>query len=486
MTHRLSVVVPAFNEEVRVGELLRLMQASLAPLGDEHEIIVVDDGSTDATAERVAATGATLVIHERNQGKAAAVQTGLAATKGQFVAVLDADLEYFPEDLVPMLHMAESAGIVAVYGSRYLEGENFRPGPLGRLRVLRDQELSSWVANWTLTGLVLGLYGKKITDTLTGLKVYPGDFLRAQRLTSVGFEGDHEITAKLIKANIPVLETPIKYAPRGREEGKKIGPRDGVKAVTTFVGQRFSPSKGDSADISAPYKNTAASPPLMALAGMTSRLLRSVGPARTGAALVGEMADYVAWQKRNFDSPWPLYSQRERLWREMASRMRQDTPVLVVELGVAWGYTTAYWLQNLVGPNQEIEWHGFDRFTGLPRSWRRFPAGAFDANGAPPAIDDTRVHWHVGDVEVTMDEIDFSTYVGHQRVVLFDLDIYEPTVECWNRISPHLRPGDLLYFDEALAEDERRVLDDLVLPYGSYEHLGSTSLSLGLQVLDVH
>ena len=115
MTCRLSVVVPAFNEEVRVGELLRLLQASLTPLGDEHEIIVVDDGSTDATAERVAATGATLVIHERNQGKAAAVQTGLAATKGQFVAVLDADLEYFPEDLIPMLHMAESAGIVAVY-----------------------------------------------------------------------------------------------------------------------------------------------------------------------------------------------------------------------------------------------------------------------------------------------------------------------------------------------------------------------------------
>ena len=113
--------------------------------------------------------------------------------------------------------------------------------------------------------------------TLTGLKLYPGDFLRAQRLTSVGFEGDHEITAKLIAANIPILETPIAYAPRGREEGKKIGPRDGVKAVTTFVGQRFSPGQGGSAEISTRYKNTAASPALMTLAGTTSHSCEGSG-----------------------------------------------------------------------------------------------------------------------------------------------------------------------------------------------------------------
>jgi glycosyltransferase involved in cell wall biosynthesis len=241
VTVRLSVVVPAYNEEARVGDLVRMLQSSLASLAEEHEIIVVDDGSADATAARVAETGATLITHEANAGKAAAVQTGLVASKGTFVAVLDADLEYFPDDLIPMLQRAErdEGGSIAVYGSRYLEPKNFRPGLLGHLRVLQGQEMTSWVANWVLTLLVLVLFGKWITDTLTGLKLYPGDFLRAQRLTSVGFEGDHEITGKLIKAHIPIVETPIGYDPRGREEGKKIGPLDGVKAVKTFIVQRF-------------------------------------------------------------------------------------------------------------------------------------------------------------------------------------------------------------------------------------------------------
>ncbi len=245
MTIRLSVVVPAYNEESRVGDLVRLLQASLEPLGDSHEIIVVDDGSQDATAERVAETGATLLSHERNVGKAMAVRTGLATSKGTHVAVLDADLEYFPDDLIPMLERAEQgddddrSAQIAVYGSRYLEQQNFRPGPAAKLRVLQGQELTSWVANWVLTFLVFVLFGKWITDTLTGLKLYPGDFLRSQELSSVGFEGDHEITAKLIKASVPIAEVPIRYAPRGREEGKKIGPIDGVRAVKTFVAERF-------------------------------------------------------------------------------------------------------------------------------------------------------------------------------------------------------------------------------------------------------
>jgi glycosyltransferase involved in cell wall biosynthesis len=237
---RLSVVVPAYNEEARVGDLVASLQAALAPLGASQELVVVDDGSTDRTADRVAATGAVLLRHPHNRGKAAAVQTGIAASTGATVAVLDADFEYFPEDLLPMLEVAEAAdGPVAVYGSRYLAPANFAPGAAGRLRVLRGQELTSWAANWTLTGLVLLLYRRTLTDTLTGLKLYPGDFLRQARLTSVGFEGDHEITAKLVEAGIPIVEIPIAYAPRGRDEGKKIGARDGVKAVTTLVRQRF-------------------------------------------------------------------------------------------------------------------------------------------------------------------------------------------------------------------------------------------------------
>jgi hypothetical protein len=478
MTVRLSVVVPAYNEEARVGDLVRSLEESLSSLGDGQEIIVVDDGSSDGTAARVTETGVRLVRHEHNQGKAAAVQTGLAASVGAYVAVLDADLEYFPADLIPMLEQAEAAGTVAVYGSRYLEPRNFRAGGPGRVRVLQDQELSSWVANWVLTGLVVGLYGKVITDTLTGLKLYPGPFLRAQHLTSVGFEGDHEITGKLIKSGIPILEIPIAYAPRGRDEGKKIGPRDGVKAITTFVGQRFTGEKDETTER---FRNTAADPALMRLAASASRLFRAVDPARRAATLAGQIADYTTWQIDHFGTDWRLCARREELWRRMSAQLRPTQPVLVIELGVAWGYATAYWLESLVAERTDLEWHGFDRFTGLPVAWRRFPAGAFAADG-PPRIDDSRVHWHVGDVEDTLGQLDLSAYADHQKLVLFDLDLYGPTALAWKKLVPVLRPGDLLYFDEALDMDERRVLDEEVLPSGTYDHLGSTSLSLALQV----
>jgi glycosyltransferase involved in cell wall biosynthesis len=236
---RLSIVVPAYNEATRIGDLLALIEKSLSELGSAYEVIVVDDGSTDGTVDRVGGSAVRLIVHERNLGKAAAVQTGLAASTGRYVAVLDADLEYAPADLLPMLTEAESHDRVAVYGSRYLERGNFRSGVPGRMRILHGQEIQSWFANWVLTLLVLLLFGKVITDTLTGLKVYPGDFLRSQNLSSTGFEGDHEITARLIRARIPIREVPITYQARSRSEGKKIGPKDGVIAVVTFVKFRF-------------------------------------------------------------------------------------------------------------------------------------------------------------------------------------------------------------------------------------------------------
>jgi glycosyltransferase involved in cell wall biosynthesis len=239
---RLSVVVPAFNEAGRIEELLQTVEGALAVLADECEVIVVDDGSTDGTGDLALGKATTLIRHNVNKGKAAAVQTALAKTTGRYVAVLDADLEYDPVDLLVLLDRvsgdASQSAEVAVYGSRYLEPTNLRRGVAGRLRVLKGQELSSWFANWVLTGLVLVLFGKLITDTLTGSKLYPGDFLRRQSLSSTGFEGDHEITAKLIRARIPITEVPIKYHARSRTEGKKIGPRDGVIAVLTFLRYR--------------------------------------------------------------------------------------------------------------------------------------------------------------------------------------------------------------------------------------------------------
>ena len=197
--------------------------------------------------------------------------------------------------------------------------------------------------------------------------------------------------------------------------------------------------------------------------------------------MTGQIADYTTWQIDHFGTDGQLYARPRGFWRQMADRFRPTRPVLVVEGGVAWGYATAYWLESLVAGRADLELHGFDRFTGLPVAWRRFPAGAFAADG-PPRIDDSRVHWHVGDVEDTLGQLDLSAYADHQKLVLFDLDLYGPTAVAWKKLVPALRPGDLLYFDEALDMDERRVLDEEVLPSGTYDHLGSTSLSLALQV----
>ena len=108
--------------------------------------------------------------------------------------------------------------------------------------------------------------------------------------------------------------------------------------------------------------------------------------------------------------------------------------------------------------------------------------GAFDAGGKPPAIDDERVRWHVGDVQDTLGAVDLAAARDAQWLVLFDLDIYEPTAFAWEVISAHLRPGDVIYLDEAVDRDERRVLDEMILPSIGCEPVGTTALALGLVV----
>jgi predicted O-methyltransferase YrrM len=153
----------------------------------------------------------------------------------------------------------------------------------------------------------------------------------------------------------------------------------------------------------------------------------------------------------------------------------------VLEFGVAWGYATEWWLSSIADPN--LSWHGFDRFTGLPRGWRGLAKGAFDAGGAPPNLVDARVTWHIGDVEDTLTDRLISSLDDQPLLVLFDLDIYEPTAVVWHRLEPVLKPGDLVYFDEAMDEDERRVLDDFVLPSERVRYLGGTASAIAFEVI---
>ncbi|SBS75571.1 hypothetical protein MHPYR_260026 [uncultured Mycobacterium sp.] len=193
-----------------------------------------------------------------------------------------------------------------------------------------------------------------------------------------------------------------------------------------------------------------------------------------------EIADFVDWQRRTFGYRPEVYGRREKLWEQVAQRLDPNRSLFVLEFGVAWGYATHWWLRRLRG--RDVTWHGFDRFTGLPRAWRGLDEGAFDAGGQPPAIEDERVCWHVGDVEDTLGAVDLVRARGAQWLVLFDMDIYEPTAYAWETISPHLLPGDAIYFDEAMDQDERRLLDEAVLPSIGCELVGTTPMALAFSV----
>jgi len=225
----LSIVIPAYNEERFIGTLLEKIRAvDLGPLGVEKEIIVVDDCSKDRTAEIAASVPAvTLKRLSANGGKGRAVRAGIALATGEYLIIQDADLEYDPNDYVPMLQALLSGRADVVYGSRYM----------GRGRHT-NQSLAAYLGGRSLSLAALAFTGRYLTDTVTALKLFHRDQIAAIELETSGFELDHEITARMAHRGARFVEVPIRYSPRSREEGKKIGMRDWFVAVRTFVRYR--------------------------------------------------------------------------------------------------------------------------------------------------------------------------------------------------------------------------------------------------------
>jgi glycosyltransferase involved in cell wall biosynthesis len=235
-----SIVIPAYNEAAYIGDLLRsIAQVDTSALGFEKEVLVVNDGSTDATeaiARSFEADGVKCFNQVPNQGKGRAVQRGIRESAGDYILVQDADLEYDPADYLPMLE-ALKTGADAVYGSRIKgqvreRGWSLTPGKHPA------QGLGPWIAGVALSLWTLLLYGRWISDTLTGYKLYPARVLKGMKFETSGFETDHEITAKLIRGGFKIVEVPISYRPRSLAEGKKIKPRDGLIAVWTLLKYR--------------------------------------------------------------------------------------------------------------------------------------------------------------------------------------------------------------------------------------------------------
>ena len=230
----LSIIIPAYNEEKTIAELLqRVLDADLGK-GMERELIVVNDCSTDSTGRIIEEFIAshpqapiTYLKHDRNQGKGMAVRTGIQAVKGDYVVMQDADLELDPNDFAKMLPHLRSGQYRVVYGSRFLAEEN-----------------SHTYVSYQLGGKVLSvmtnlLYNQHITDEPTCYKMFEANLLKSIPLDCKGFEFCPEVTAKVSRLGYKIKEVPIRYYPRSIEEGKKLRLKDGLKAIGTLLKYRF-------------------------------------------------------------------------------------------------------------------------------------------------------------------------------------------------------------------------------------------------------
>jgi len=224
---KLSVIIPCYNEEATVEEIVRQVLAT----GLVHEVIVVDDGSTDGTRDVLARMdnqdGVRIILHERNQGKGAAVRTGLQHATGEVMLVQDADLEYDPRDYPAMLRPIEEGRAKAVYGSRFLGGPR------------RTMFFWHMVGNRFLTLVTNLLYDTILSDMETCYKMFTADVAENLILKSPRWGFDPEITAKILRQGIRIYEVPISYAGREFEEGKKIGWRDGFTVLWTLLKYRL-------------------------------------------------------------------------------------------------------------------------------------------------------------------------------------------------------------------------------------------------------
>lgn len=219
----LSVIIPIYNEVQSVEELLRRVQES--PV--EKEIILVDDGSTDGTREKLRglpqAQNVTILFHEGNQGKGAAIRTALEYARGEYVIIQDSDLEYDPQDYAALLAPLKDHRANVVYGVR-----NDRP----------ERGLSFFLGVRFLTWLANFLYRARIHDEATCYKAFRRSTLRRVNLECRRFEFCPEVTAKVCRMGEKIYEVPISYHPRSAEQGKKIKWSDGATAIWTLLRYR--------------------------------------------------------------------------------------------------------------------------------------------------------------------------------------------------------------------------------------------------------
>jgi len=229
----LSIIVPVYNEERTITNILDVL--CRLDLGVKKEIIIVDDGSKDNSKkiikkyiERAKSKKGVKFkfLTKPNGGKGSAIKKGFKMATGDIVTIQDADLEYDPADYKKLIKPIMDKKQSVVYGSRFLNKQT----PLYK---------SFFLGNKFLTLLTQILYNSKITDMETCYKVFRKDIVKSLNLRANRFDMEPEITAKILKRGIKIVELPISYNPRTIEEGKKINWKDGLQAIYTLFYWKF-------------------------------------------------------------------------------------------------------------------------------------------------------------------------------------------------------------------------------------------------------
>ena len=230
---KLSIVIPCFNELATIDDIIDAVNAAPYP---DKEIIIVDDYSTDGTRDKLeqiielSGRVSRVLYHSTNQGKGAALRTGIAAATGDVVIIQDADMEYDPNEYPRLVEPIANNRADVVFGSRFLGGDAHRV-------------LYFWhrVGNGFLTLLSNMFTNLNLTDMETCYKLFRTQSLKNLSLKSAGFEIEAEITAKTLKSREKIIEVPVSYKGRSYHEGKKIGWKDGVRTVWALLRYRFVP-----------------------------------------------------------------------------------------------------------------------------------------------------------------------------------------------------------------------------------------------------
>lgn len=223
----LSVIIPIYNEVKTIHTVLERVHST----GLATEIILVDDYSSDGTRELLTTLdgnpGIRVILHDKNQGKGAAVRTGIAVATGDILLIQDADLEYDPRDYPTLLRPIEEGLANVVYGSRFLGGPR------------RVAMFWHMLANKLLTLATNILYNTILSDMETGYKVFRRDVLQGIKLRANRFDFEPEFTAKILKCKEKIYEVPISFNPRDYSEGKKIKMKDAFTAIWALLKYRF-------------------------------------------------------------------------------------------------------------------------------------------------------------------------------------------------------------------------------------------------------